>query len=184
MNKKMNVLLLASLISTSVVATHAFAADTGTITFNGAITDTTCNVDIDGKGADSSVTLPTVSTQNLSSATKVTGKTQFNMALSGCTGKTLNTAKAFFQAGVTVSPEGRLKNTNASGSKNVTLQLRDGSDDSVIKVGDQTQTTNAIGWADIKSGSAKLPYFVEYYAEGAAEAGALTSQVTYNLTYN
>lgn len=184
---KLNRLLLTTLVSSALLSTSAMAADTGTITFNGAITDSTCNVSIEGGGADATVTLPTVSASSLQTAGDDNGKTRFNMALSGCTGTALNTAKAFFQPGNTVdSSTGRLLNTDLTGAQFVSLQLRDGSDDSVINVGDQNQTgTSAIGYVDISSGSATLPYFVEYYAEAsnAVTPGAVTSQVTYNLDY-
>lgn len=182
---KLNRLLIASLVSSALLSAGAMAADTGTITFNGAITDSTCDVNVEGQGADATVTLPTRSASALATAGAETGKTQFTLALSGCTGTALNTAKAFFQAGNTVdTATGRLLNTDLTGATNVTLQLRDGQDDSVIKVGDQNQTgSSAIGYVDITSGSASLPYFVEYYAEAAATPGAVTSQVTYSLDY-
>ena len=64
---------------------NAFAADnTGTITFNGELTDTTCKVDIEGQGPDATITLPTVSTATLTAAGQVTGRTGFNMNLSDC----------------------------------------------------------------------------------------------------
>ena len=182
---KLNRLLLTSLVSSALLSGGAMAADTGTIDFVGAITDTTCDVDIGGAGPNATVTLPTVSAASLQNPTDVNGKTQFNMAISGCSGTVINTTKAFFQPGNTVdTATGRLLNTDLTGATHVTLQLRDGSDDSVIKVGDQSQTGSAaIGYVDITSGSANLPYFVEYYAEQAVTPGAVASQVTYNLDY-
>ena len=77
-----------------------------------------------------------------------------------------------------------MKNTDSTGATNVSLQLRDGQDNSVINAGDAAQAgTSAIGYADISSGSASLPYYVEYYAEDAVNAGAVASQVTYSLIY-
>ena len=163
----------------------AFAADTGTITFTGAVTDTTCTVDIGGAGEVGNVALPTVSAESLKTASKVSGKTQFNIALSGCAGAS-NTAKAFFEPGSTVDPAtGRLINTDTAGAENVSLQLLDGTTDSAINVGDYSQISSNTGYVDIgTTGSASLPYFVQYYAEAdQVKAGAVESQVTYSISY-
>ncbi|HFZ1711488.1 TPA: fimbrial protein [Citrobacter sedlakii] len=184
---KLNRLLLATLVSSALMTTGAMAVDTGTITFNGAITDSTCDVSVAGGGADGTVNLPTVSASSIPAAGDVNGTTGFVMSLTNCSGTSLNTAKAFFQAGMTVdSNTGRLLNTDPTGAQFVSLQLRDGSDNSVIKVGDQSQTgPSAIGYHDISSGAANLPYLVEYYAEqdNAVTPGAVTSLVTYNIDY-
>ncbi|WP_148872980.1 fimbrial protein, partial [Serratia marcescens] len=158
--------------------------DTGTITFTGAVTDTTCNVDIGGAGAEANVKLPTVSKDSLATASSVSGKTQFTISLSGCAGAA-STAKAFFEPGTTVDTNtGRLINTDTTGAENVTLQLLDGTTDTAITVGDFSQVSNNTGFVDVSSGSAVLPYFVQYYAEdNNVTAGAVASQVTYSISY-
>ncbi|WP_058914244.1 fimbrial protein [Entomohabitans teleogrylli] len=179
---KVNRHLLATAMAFTLVSGSA-VADTGTINFSGLITGTTCNVDISGSGANATVTLPTVSADSLNGATKTNGKTRFTLGLSGCT-TGLTSAKAYFSGGNTVdNATGRLKNTDNTGADFVSLQLRDGSNDSVIVVGDASQHTTTTGYVDISSGNATLPYFVEYYAEGVATAGLVASQVTYNLIY-
>lgn len=175
---------LCAMVSSALISGPAFAAETGTISFSGLITGSTCNVDVGGPGADATVVLPTVSADSLDAPTKTNGKTRFTLNLSGCTGA-LTQAKAYFEGGNTVDNiTGRLKNTDSTGATNVSLQLRDGQDNSVINAGDAAQAgTSAIGYADISSGSASLPYYVEYYAEDAVNAGAVASQVTYSLIY-
>lgn len=180
---------IASLSVIAVLMGSAFAANaasTGTITFNGMVTDTTCNVDVDGQGADATVTLPTVPATELSAAGQTTGRTNFNMALSDCVvgSEGENTVAAFFQTGATVDNNtGRLKQTAAAGAENVSLQLRDGTNDNVIFAGNQNQVTSN-AFAEIKEGEEiKLPYSVEYYAESAATSGVVTSSVVYNLQY-
>ncbi|MFC0226137.1 fimbrial protein [Serratia aquatilis] len=102
------------------------AAFTGTITFNGELTANTCEVIVDGQGANANVALPTIGTNQLTAATNTAGRTGFNMALSNCAG-TLKTASAFFEAGASVDQvSGRLKNMTGTAT-NVDLQLRDGS---------------------------------------------------------
>lgn len=63
-------LALLALVATSFTSQ---AASTGTITFNGELTDSTCDVSIDGQGADASVTLPTVSINQLAAQGKHQG---------------------------------------------------------------------------------------------------------------
>lgn len=161
----------------------AQAASTGTITFNGELAATTCEVMVDGQTADALITLPTVGINQLTAAGNTAGQTGFNMALSNCEG-TLKTASAYFEAGASVDlVTGRLKNMTGSAT-NVSLQLRDGSNASqnIIKAGNSNQTENNT-YVDVAGGSANLPYSVEYYAEGATEAGTVASNVIYSIQY-
>ncbi|WP_447883474.1 fimbrial protein, partial [Serratia fonticola] len=104
--------IVASLIAAFGSVGMAQAASTGTITFNGELTATTCDVVVDGQAADATVTLPTVGTNQLNAATKRAGDTGFVMALNNCAG-TLQTAAAYFEAGSSVDlTTGRLKNLN------------------------------------------------------------------------
>lgn len=176
--------ILLSAIATVVLSSGmAHAASTGTITFNGELTATTCDVVVDGQAADATVVLPTVGTNQLQTAAKTAGDTGFVMALNNCSG-TLQTASAFFEAGASVdSVTGRLKNLTGTAS-NVSLQLLDASSSSraVIEAGNANQVTNTT-YQDVTSGSATLPYAVRYYAEGATTAGTVISNVVYSIQY-
>ncbi|WP_227318563.1 fimbrial protein [Cedecea davisae] len=179
----------ASLSAVAVLMTSAFAANaasTGTITFNGMVTDTTCDVTVDGQAADATVVLPTVPATELASAGQTTGRTNFNMSLKDCVVGTQGekTVAAFFQTGATVDNNtGRLKQTETTGASNVSLQLRDGTNDNVIFAGNENQATSN-NFAEIKDGEdVTLPYSVEYYAEGKSTAGVVASSVVYNLQY-
>lgn len=184
---KNTTLAFAVMASLGLMSSSAFAASTGTITFNGELTDTTCNVDINGQGSDATVTLPTVSVNQLTQDKDVTGRTSFNMNLSDCVIGTANgksKVSAFFQPGTTVDlSSGRLKNVGGSAT-NVQLQLLDATGDfKVINVGN-TDQVNAMAYVDISSdGKATLPYAVEYYALGQTTPGTVTSSVVYNLQY-
>ncbi|HEJ9485418.1 TPA: type 1 fimbrial protein [Proteus mirabilis] len=192
-------------IALSLTVGTVFADDnTGTINFNGLLTTTTCKVDIEGQGPNATITLPTVSTNALTQAGQVTGRTAFNMNLHDCenviptitiwrmnsdsSDVTHSLVSAFFEAGVTVDPvTGRLKNmdTSAIGATFVNLQLLDGSNNfAPIKVGSTSQVTNT-SYVDIDSDtfSATLPYAVEYYATGTTTAGKVNSSVVYTLQY-
>lgn len=177
--------LIVSLATVFGFAGHAQAAATGTVTFNGLLTANTCDVTVDGQAADATITLPTVGIAQLSAPTNTAGETGFVMALENCTGGTLTTASAFFEAGPAVDlTTGRLKNTSSGGANNVSLQLLDGSSSSrsVINVGNSDQTINT-AYVTISGGSAVLPYSVRYYAEGTTTPGVVTSNVVYSIQY-
>lgn len=186
MNQK-NVFRLSLLAAMGMGIASVNAASTGTINFNGKITDSTCNVNVDGQGVDATITLPTVPTTELVSPGQTTGRTAFNMALTDCQVGAVDGAKtvaAFFQTGATVDNNtGRLKQTSAGGATNVSLQLADGTSGSPIFVGSQNQITNSTFLSFENSPNVTLPYWVEYYAEGATTPGVVTSSVVYNLQY-
>ncbi|MDI6427750.1 fimbrial protein [Cronobacter dublinensis] len=179
--------LSLSLAAAIGFAATAQAASTGTITFEGELTATSCDVKVDGQGADATIKLPTLGISQLDTAGKTAGRTNFLMELTDCEG-TLKTVAAYFEAGASVDPvTGRLKNaTGTDNAKNVSLQLRDGSSSSyaVIKAGNASQATDTTYIAyDATKGTANLPYAVEYYAEGATAAGKVNSSVVYSLMY-
>ncbi|MFQ6293138.1 fimbrial protein [Yersinia enterocolitica] len=178
--KKLAIIVVLATVFSSV--NLAQAASTGTITFNGELTASTCDVSIDGQGADAMVVLPTVGINQLTSATQVAGSTGFNMALSNCAG-TLKTVSAFFEAGSSVDVvTGHLKNVSGTAGQ-VSLELLDGSNAfTPIKAGNSNQTTSTT-YVDAATGSASLPYAVQYYADGATTAGTVVSNVVYSIQY-
>lgn len=191
--------LLAALIAVSTSVLTVNAASTGTVNFKGRVTASTCDVSVDDQGVDATVTLPTVPFTDLASAGQTAGRTTFVMTLTNCTQTFFPPANedeegtmsesivsAFFQAGETVdSRTGRLKQMALSGAENVSLQLRDGTNNNVIFAGSRAQrnTNHFVDVTGKKGEEIRLPYVVEYYAESAATSGVVTSSVVYNLQY-
>ena len=169
-----------SVVSTSIFAVFALAAfsaqaaSTGTITFNGELTDTT-------------VILPTVGVNQLTASGDTTGRTSFNMNISDCVIGTEgghSKVAAFFQPGNTVDlSTGRLKNVGGSAT-NVDLRLLDASNSyAPINIGN-TDQVDGMAYVDINTdGTALLPYAVEYFANAQTTPGTVTSSVIYNLQY-
>ena len=186
---KKSIVSLSLMTILGLAAASAQAASTGTITFNGELTDTTCDVSLDGQGADATYTLPTAPVSALDAAGKTSSRTNFVMSLSKCSVGTVNgksKVAAYFQAGSTVdAATGRLKNTSTTGATLVDLQLLDGSNNyAPINVGNADQVTKTTFTdIDTTAGTATLPYGVEYYANGKTTAGVVTSSVVYNLQY-
>lgn len=178
----MNKIILSAIAGVVLSSGLAQAASGGTINFQGQLSNNTCEVVVDGQASNPTVTLPTVSIGQLGGAAQTAGLTGFNLALANCSG-TLKTASAFFEAGASVDVlTGRLKNTGTA--QNVSLQLRDGTSVSqtVIKAGNADQITGN-SFVNVESGSANLPYFVEYYAEGTTTPGTVVSSVVYSIQY-
>lgn len=159
-------------------AGSANAAD-GNIIITGEITDTTCNISVNGAGSSTTVVLPTVSTDSLSTAGATAGATPFNIALSGCSGSALNTASTWFEPGPNVDgTTGRLDNTGDA--ENVQVELLNSNLDAIV-VGSPTQNDIPV---DISGGSGTLNYYARYYATGAAEAGTVNTSLQYTVIYD
>lgn len=175
--------ILSAVVGILLSSSLAQAASGGNINFQGQLSNSTCDVVVDGQPGNSMVTLPVVSISELGSAGQTAGIIGFTMVLTNCSGS-LKTASAFFGAGAAVDvPTGRLKNTTGT-AQNVSLQLRDGTSDSkaVIKAGNPDQINSNL-FVNIGSGSADLPYLVEYYADGATSPGTVVSNVVYSIQY-
>ncbi|ETV21137.1 fimbrial protein [Pseudomonas aeruginosa] len=154
----------------------------GTITITGEITDTTCSISVNGASASGAVSLPAVSTSSLSTAGMTAGTTPFSIALSGCSGSALSTARTWFEPGVNVdSTTGRLNNTGSA--TNVQVQLLNKNLGAIVAGGANVATQNDVG-EDISSGSGTLNYYAQYYATSAATAGAVTTSVEYTIVYD
>ncbi|MFR9704724.1 fimbrial protein [Aeromonas sanarellii] len=165
-----------------------------TIEFLGEITDSTCDVALEGSSA-TTVTLPTINKSLLSTQGATAGRSVFALNASNCVlsnGKTK--VAAFFNANSTEGADinnvdmasGYLNNlAAATPATNVKLRLIDGTGGNVIRVGYAEQATSTQGVAVDGSGNARLPYAVEYVAtaESGATAGLVRSVVVYDLMY-
>lgn len=183
MTKQRN--LIGLLIASGLLASSgaAMAAD-GTITIRGAVTDTTCNISVNGGTADATVVLPTVSADTLTAAGDTAGTTPFSIALTGCSGTTLHTASAWFETGSGVDTmTGRLNNIGGS-AENVQIQLLNAAQSPITAGGTPDSTTQNDVPVDISPGSGALNYYARYYAMDASSAGSVASQVDYTIIYD
>lgn len=180
MNRKILAIAVLVIATSSQLAN---AAD-GTINFNGELLNQTCTIAVDGavSPAIATVTLPTISTGQLTAPGQVEGQIGFNIQLSNCVG-TATTAAAFFSSGATVDPiSGNLKNMTGT-ANNVQLQLVDQQSGAVIQAGNTNQITNTTRNTIDGTGVANMPYAVQYFATDATTPGTVVSSVTYNVDY-
>ncbi|VTT28064.1 fimbrial protein [Klebsiella pneumoniae] len=179
-----NKISLIALVVLSSISLSSVAND-GTITINGQITDTTCDIAVNGGSNDATVTLPTISATSLSGAGTTAGATPFNISVSNCSGTALGTAMTYFEPGSYVdNSTGRLNidTTAADAAKNVQVELLNADMNAIVAGASSANGQNDIP-VDISSGSGTLNYYARYYATGKAEPGSVTTQIDYTMTY-
>lgn len=182
MNKTLLSAALIAGFGVAALAPQVARASDGTITFNGAVTGTTCTINVGTTTgtASAAITLPTVSTTALTTAGSTAGATLFNIYLTGCTG-TLTKVSTNFEAGANVNAAGRIINTGAAApsATNVDLQLTDSASNPIV-IGSGASPSTYVAYT---GGNATLPYYVRYYATGAAGAGNVKGTVQYSIVY-
>ncbi|MEH3480155.1 fimbrial protein [Enterobacter cloacae] len=161
--------LLASVVTLFVTGSFSATADTdlGLITFDGAVTDTTCNISTSNGEAQNNITitLPVIKKSEVESTTVDTGvgSKNFELLLTNCP-ETLKSASANFMsknmgaiANGTIEPDAGV----AGAATNVALALYNNAPttSSRIMVGQPDNNTQK---ADLNAGSAKLFYRVAY----------------------
>lgn len=179
----MNKLAIALSAALTIGAASSAHAQSGTITFNGEVTTTTCDVTINGTaGTDGNITLPTVATGSLVAGNSA-GKTPVTVHVGGGSAQCTSGSVALElnpnrNAQVT---NGRLNNLAAAGpATNVVVGLRD-SQDRLIDVSTPWTSERV----NLTAGGADVVFAGEYYAEGGnAGAGAVNANVQYTLDYN
>nr|WP_300307620.1 fimbrial protein [Halomonas sp.] len=175
----MPVLLAASLFT----ASSALAAD-GTITIQGLVTDSACQIAVNGGDADTTVILPTVSTSSLAADGDVAGATPIVMSLTGC--PSTGHVRAYFEPQNVDVSTGFLVNNAKSGADNVQVQIINGFDGKPINLANN-EGNNSVDFVDDGSGttgSATLNYAAQYIAvNGAASSGGVETALVYTLDY-
>ena len=174
---RIKALFLASpLFIAACIASPSASADTGMITFNGQLTDSTCEVRGGTSGSQSfNVQLPTISAASLAPG-ETLGHTFFRMALENCAA-VANGVKAYFESGNAVDP---FLGTLPTNLPNVHLALFD-ADSTPIDIGSASQRTDNTLY---QPGDA-MHYQVAYRNVGAIAAtpGLVAASVTYSLHY-
>lgn len=189
---------MAAAFGIAALASGSAMASDGTITFNGEITATTCEVSGGGNGSgagDITVTLPTVSASALPDG-KTAGDSNFSLTLSGADCTDGKTAALWIEATQTPALDmatGALINQQAGGAKNVQVRLVNPSNNNPIRLdinepvmnGDTDVANSNQPAATIAGKTATLNYVAQYLAVGGdAEAGKVSTYLTYSMQYN
>lgn len=195
-------ILTAAVVFALSAASSAYAGNT--ITFLGEITDSTCDVSVEG--GSSTITLPSVSKSLLSATNSTAGRVSFALLAENCAlGNGKSKVAAYFNgngaegadANNIDSTTGYLNNLATDpnpeddadadyldAATNVQLRLIDGTSNAVIKAGFADQVDDA-GYVTVDtSNNARLPYSVEYISvAGSAPPGPVKGMVVYDLMY-
>lgn len=195
-------ILTAAVVFALSAASSAYAGNT--ITFLGEITDSTCDVSVEG--GSSTITLPSVSKSLLSATNSTAGRVSFALLAENCAlGNGKSKVAAYFNgngaegadANNIDSTTGYLNNLATDpnpeddadadyldAATNVQLRLIDGTSNAVIKAGFADQVDDA-GYVTVDtSNNARLPYSVEYISvAGSATPGPVKGMVVYDLMY-
>jgi len=178
---KMPVVLLPAVLVLFGAAAAAHA-QSGTITFNGRVTSTTCEVSFNGViGNDPQIRLPTVSAASLK-AGQSAGRTPVNVHIEG-------DDPVCMEGGVRVQlnpanrsrlRNGRLANEAlAVDGTNAVVGLRDANDTLINLATAWTSPVRNPG-----GNGSDISFFAEYYADGAdAIAGVFQAPLEYTLLY-
>lgn len=170
-------LLATSMIVALALPIPATMAANGTITFTGDISNTTCNISVNGRNSSTTIVFEPISASALSKAGEVANELPVTMTLTNCQNPTEN-VRALFDSTETDSITGNLKNKGSAA--NVQVQLMDNSR-KPIKLGDGSQVNGPS--FKIVDDMATLNYFARYYATDKVEAGDVTTAVNYSLSY-
>ncbi|MBP6116132.1 MAG: type 1 fimbrial protein [Neisseriaceae bacterium] len=161
-----------------------FASTGGTITFLGEVTDTTCNVTVNGSSADSTVQLLTIASNDLAAGADSATSADINFEMSGC-----GSSEAFTKVGVRMVPvgdvttDGNLSNMIADGSS-AAIKLKD---ENGSQVPFQAGSETLIVTKNIPAAGATVnyPFKAHYTNETASNAteGKVKAAIQYTTTY-
>lgn len=141
---------------------------------------TTCVPTVVPSGA---ILLPKVSASALSTNAEKAGSTPFSIQLNNCKTNGVDAngvpVRTFFDGPRVNASTGNLDVTGTA--TNVQLQLTNG-DGSVINLAGARGSQN-VATAQIRAGTASLPYAVRYFATGRASPGTVTSTVNFTMEF-
>jgi major type 1 subunit fimbrin (pilin) len=165
------------LLGTTAFAAPQANANSGTITFNGEVTNGTCTVEGGTSGlASFTVELPAISVAQLGPG-NIAGRTRFPMLLRNCT-DVPSTVRTFFEAGPNVDPTFRTLRPSNDGPVHFALFDQDGTR---IEIGAELGNTGTRYNPD-----EMMFYEVAYNRVGLTPvvAGEFSTTVTYTLQYD
>lgn len=179
MNISKKYLFSALAISASCMLSNFSQAASNTITFTGAVSDTTCTATIDG--GVTSIEMGTTSVADLKANTYGAAK-NFSFTLANCPAKADGgnvIARVTFGGEADSANSYYFKNqASASAASGVAVAIFD-------NAGTLLKNNEEGADVDISSGGATIPFTVKMAKSGSADPtkGAVQTTVTYNVTY-
>lgn len=167
-----------------LLAAPGMALAANTISFNGEVTDQTCEALVDSS-ADPTVLLDSVPVGDLNGQVgKVAGETPFTLRLTGCVAPVADESFSVLFQSPTATAAGNLVNTAANGAQGVALQILDAPAGNPVSLAGG----GAVAAGDIRllagETATSYDYAVQYFAEEATvTTGPVLGSVTYTVRY-
>ncbi|RIY31419.1 hypothetical protein CKF54_06650 [Psittacicella hinzii] len=184
--KKFALPSLLTLALTAVLAPNTLANQSGKVTFNGKVIDTTCVI----KSGDENktVALPTVAKSVFTNTGDVAGQTPFELTINGCTNVGSSSASQggihwLTDANVDLTT-GTLNNVLTSNqASGVNIQLLDNTF-AAIKIG-STDDISSIKYVTLQNNQdITVRFYAQYYAtSGTVTAGDVQAVAKFELVY-
>lgn len=177
-----SILFTSLMVNTAAFAAVGAGTGGGTITFEGSIQPTSCEIDTAIQtGADFTVTLPTLPISAFTSAGQTMGTKEFKFGLKNCpAGNVAGHFETIGGSGWDMAT-GNLKTTASSTATNVQVRLLDSDGVTQIAPGNSGQKTVIANDDD----SAVITYFAGYYSTApTVGAGTVVASVVYTLDYS
>lgn len=184
MSKFNMILALATLTMSSV---SVYAADTGTLTFNGSVLSDSCEITTSA-GADQTITLTPayVSDFSGSGSTPATTKKNFTIDISNCAAGSYVisfpvSSNASYLTGDYISNQ----STSTSVANNVAFALYDGTSSTTPITLSNGPNSTAQTVAEGGTGAASFPFAVNYIqtSDSTVTAGNVTGTLKYQIAY-
>lgn len=177
----------AIMVSGSAFAAESTGVAGGTITFNGSVSDTTCDVTTNN-GSDFTVNLSPVTVTDMGTTTgiKQAGKKDFTMQLKNCSAATTGTEtlKVTFTSSNLSDDSKYLKNYSDGGAEGVGIAL---TTDGTTAVDFDTAFDTALT-SDLVAATdgVSLTMYANYYNYGGATVttGKVVTDATYSFSYD
>lgn len=178
---------MKKLIACAVMGMSALGGDfanasDGTITFNGLIIGSSCDISINNGGANQTVTLPTVQRDALQGVGGLSaGDTQFHMSFRNCEPNSI--LRPFFES-TNVNNRGKLTNLDTAengGATGVAIAIKT-VDNKYIDLRFNREDTNPF-LATGPAGSAEFFYVADYEAFAAVTTGTVRTNLVYSVQY-
>lgn len=171
----------ALVLAFGLASGSAFAASSGSVTINGEVVGTTCEIDSGTK--DQTITLAKVGAGDLAVDAKV-APLRFDIKLTGCTPGSSVSAVFSADSPTLIDPvAGTLKNTatdDPATNVNIALYRDTGA---MIRLGTQAYVAETAKVADAVTGDITLTYAAAYRATGVATPGKVTAKANYVIAY-
>ncbi|EKT65564.1 fimbrial protein [Providencia burhodogranariea] len=171
---KYKLLSIALLLPFTAIASN-------TVTFLGEVSDTTCDITINGSKGDVSVQLPTVLASTLEESGDVTGATPFKFTVSGCSAGAQATVGMRLVSTSTTNTGNLVNIATGTPATDVSIQILDDNKTDPIDFTLGEYSTDLI--AKPTTGNVEFPFTAQYHSDGKATIGKVESQLQYALTY-